>query len=93
MDDKLKPLLVYVKKLAATPNAVTQNDVDAVLAAGWDEQALHDAIAVTARAAFMHRLIAGHGFNPLDPEVAAKHAIKRVEKGYVNLYRAFRKDG
>jgi hypothetical protein len=40
----------------------------------------------------MQRLIAGHGFNLLDREVAQNHAPKRVEKGYVNLYSAFRKD-
>lgn len=93
VEDRLKPLLRYVRRLAATPNEVTQADADAVLTAGWDEQALHDAVAITARAAFMHRLIAGHGFNPLDRAVAESHARKRVEKGYVNLYRAFRKDG
>lgn len=91
VDAKLKALLRYVRKLAATPNDVSQPDVDAVLDAGWDEQALHDSIAITARAAFMHRLVAGYGFNPLDPAVAQAHAHKRVEHGYVNLYKAFRK--
>lgn len=90
VSDKLRPLLAYVKKLAAAPNEVGQSDVDAVFEAGWDDHALQDAIAITGRAAFMHRLIAGHGFNPLDPAVAKKHAIKRVEHGYVNLYAAFR---
>lgn len=93
VDEKLKPLLAFVRALAATPNAVTQEDADAVFAAGWDEHALQDAIAVTARAAFMHRLVAGHGFAPLDREVAESHAQKRVERGYVNVYRAFRKPG
>lgn len=93
VDNKLKPLLAYVRKLAVSPNLLVQADADAVLAAGWDEHALQDAIAVTARAAFMHRLVAGHGFAPLDKEVAASHARKRVERGYVNLYKAFRKDG
>lgn len=92
VDDKLKPLLRFVRVLAADPNAVTEGDADAVLAAGWEEQALQDAIAVTARAAFMHRLVAGNGFAPLEREVAESHARKRVEKGYVTLYRAFRKD-
>ena len=91
--DRLKPLLRFVRKLSATPNKVTQADADAVFAAGWDDHALQDAIAITARAAFMHRLVAGHGFAPLDPAVAESHAKKRVERGYVNLYSAFRKDG
>ena len=39
----------------------------------------------------MLRLVQGFGFVPLSREVAAKHAKKRVERGYVNLYPAFRK--
>jgi alkylhydroperoxidase family enzyme len=90
VEERLKPLLAFVRKLMATPNESGQTDADAVFAAGWEEQALHDAIAVAARAAFMHRLVAGHGFAPLTRESAARHAKKRVEHGYVNLYRAFR---
>jgi hypothetical protein len=59
---------------------------NAVFAAGWDERALHDAIAVTARAAFMQRLVEGRGFTPMTRDVTAAHAKCRVERGYVNLY-------
>jgi uncharacterized peroxidase-related enzyme len=90
VDARLKPLLAFVRKLAVTPGAMTQADADAVFAAGWDEHALHDAIAVTARAAFMQRLVEGHGFTPMSRETAVHHAKKRVELGYVNLYPAFR---
>lgn len=90
VEPKLKALLAFVRKLATTPNEVRQADADAVFEAGWDERALHDAIAVTARAAFMHRLVQGFGFTPLSREAAAAHAKKRAEKGYVNLYPAFR---
>ena len=93
VEPRLAILLAYVRKLACSPNEVVQADVDAVLAAGWDEHALHDAIAITGRAAFMQRLVAGFGFAPLSREVAAKHAAKRVERGYVNLYSAFREPG
>jgi uncharacterized peroxidase-related enzyme len=90
VEPKLKALLAFVRKLAVMPGAIAQSDADAVFAAGWDEHALHDAIAVTARAAFMQRLVQGFGFTPLAREVAAAHAKKRVERGYVNLYAAFR---
>ena len=90
VEPKLKPLLAFVHKLAVTPGEVSQSDADAVFAAGWDEKALHDAIAITARAAFMQRLVQGHGFIPLSKEVAVSHAKKRIEHGYVNLYSAFR---
>jgi uncharacterized peroxidase-related enzyme len=87
---RLKPLLAFVRKLAVTPGEMTQTDADAVFAAGWSEQALHDAIAVTARAAFMQRLVEGHGFTPMSRELAAKRARQRLQRGYVNLYPAFR---
>lgn len=92
VDARLKPLLAFVRKLTLTPGAMSQADADAVFAAGWDERALHDTIAVTARAAFMQRLVEGHGFTPMSPEVAADRAKERLERGYVNLYPAFRDD-
>ena len=90
VEPRLKPLLAFVAKLAVTPGAMTEADADAVFEAGWEERALHDAIAVTARASFMQRLVEGHGFVPMSREVAAKRAQQRVERGYVNLYPAFR---
>ncbi len=90
IEARLKPLLAYVRKLALTPGELSQADADAVFAAGWTEQALHDAIAVTARAAFMQRIVEGHGFTPMPREVAAIQARRRVELGYVALYPAFR---
>ncbi len=85
-----RPLLASVLKLMLTPGEMTRADADAVFAAGWEERALHDAIAVTARAAFMQRLVEGHGFTAMSPEAAAKRAQARLERGYVDLYPAFR---
>jgi uncharacterized peroxidase-related enzyme len=87
VDAKLRPLLAFVRKLALTPGEMAQADADAVLAAGWDEEALQSAIIVTARAAFMQRLAEGHGFTPLSREAAIKSARARVKHGYVNLYK------
>jgi uncharacterized peroxidase-related enzyme len=83
VEPQLRPLLAFVRKLMLTPGAMTQADADAVLAAGWPEQALQDAIAVTARAAFMQRLVEGHGFVPMSRAEAAKRAQQRVQRGYV----------
>jgi len=90
LDVRLRPLLAFVRKLASRQAPMSQADADAVFAAGWDEQALHDAIAVTGRAAFMQRLVEGYGFTPISREEAAARAKKRIERGYVNLYAAFR---
>lgn len=92
VEDDLRELLRYLYVLVTSPGELTQEHADAVLAAGWDERALHDAIAVCARAAFMSTLVQGHGFIPPSPEDAASHARRRVERGYVNVYRVFAQD-
>lgn len=86
LDDKLRPIFAFVRKHVLTPNALTQEDADAVFAAGWDEKALHDTIVVTARMTFMARIVTGYGFTPMSPEKARVNAEKRAKLGYVNLY-------
>jgi uncharacterized peroxidase-related enzyme len=90
VEPRLRPLLAFVRKLALVPSDLSQADADAVFESGWDEKALHDAIAVTARAAFMQRLVQGHGFIPLTREEAVNRARERVQHGYVNLIQEFR---
>lgn len=89
-EPRVKALLGFVRKLTASPTEMQQQDVDAVLQAGWSEHALHDAVAITGRAVFMHRLVAAYGFMPMPREAAARKAHKRIEHGYVNLYPQFR---
>ncbi len=88
VEDRFRPLLAYVRKLTLSPTAMTQADADAVFAAGWDEKALHDAIAVCARMNFMCRLVEGHGFTPMDAGRARENAEDRKRLGYENLYPA-----
>jgi uncharacterized peroxidase-related enzyme len=91
MDAKYTPILTYVRKLTLTPTAVSQEDADAVFAAGWDEKALHDVIVVTARMNFMCRIVEGYGFTPMTPEVARQRAEERARVGYVDLYPQMKK--
>jgi AhpD family alkylhydroperoxidase len=90
VEPRLRPLLAFVRKLAVTPGAMRQADAHAVFVAGWSEEALHHAITVTARAAFMQRLVEGHGFVPMSRDAAADRAREHLGRGYVNLYPAFR---
>jgi uncharacterized peroxidase-related enzyme len=60
-EDKIKPILRLARKLTQAPADVTDADTRAVLHAGWDEQALHDAIMVICCFNFMNRLLEGHG--------------------------------
>lgn len=69
---KLKPILGYVGKLTRSPAIMTAADADAVYAAGWDEQALFDAISVCALFNLMNRIVEGCGIksNPLEADQA-----------------------
>jgi uncharacterized peroxidase-related enzyme len=66
VDERLRPVLRYVGKLTSTPSQMTQEDADAVYAAGWDEQALHDAVLVCALFNFMNRMVDGLGVRAAD---------------------------
>jgi uncharacterized peroxidase-related enzyme len=59
--EPMKPLLRYAGKLTLTPARMTPADAQAVLAAGWPEQALHDAAAVCGLFNLMNRLVEGLG--------------------------------
>jgi len=85
-DPRFRPLLKLTALLVTDSASVTEADVQRVLDAGWDEHAVHDVVAIAARAAFMQRLVHGMGFVPLSPDVARSRAQKRVELGYVDLY-------
>ena len=85
VDARLFPLLAYANKLTLTPARMTQADADAVFAAGWDEKALHDAIAVCCLFNFMNRLVEGHGV-VANAEVFAERGRRHMELGYMAQY-------
>ena len=75
VEDRLKPVLRYVKKLTQDPYKMSQADADAVFNAGWDEAALADAVWICARFNMMNRLTLGHGLNA-DPAAFEERAKK-----------------
>jgi uncharacterized peroxidase-related enzyme len=84
VDDKLRPVLRYVGKLTATPSRMTPADAQAVYAAGWDEQALYDAVMVCALFNFMNRMVDGLGVTA-DETYFAKSGQRLKELGYSGL--------
>lgn len=71
VDDKIKPILKYVKKLTRTPAQIVKADADAVLEAGWTEQALYHAVSVCALFNFMNRIVEGMGVK-VNPDLLAE---------------------
>ena len=82
--EKMRPVLSYVRKLTDAPDGVTDADVHAVFAAGWDETALYHAAAVTALFNFMNRLVEGLGIR-LDPAYVKPAAERLADRGYLPL--------
>ena len=84
VDEKMRPVLRYARKLTQLPSSLSQGDADAIFAAGWDEAALYHTVAVTALFNLMNRLVEGMGIE-LDP-VYVKPASERLAKrGYLPL--------
>jgi uncharacterized peroxidase-related enzyme len=82
----MRPVLRYVEKLTRAPSSVTRADAENVLAAGWDEDALHSAIMVCALFNFMNRMVEGHGITGgADYFATSGHRLKEV--GYAGLNR------
>jgi uncharacterized peroxidase-related enzyme len=61
IDQKLKPILRYVKKLTLTPDRITQADAQQIFDAGWDENVFLDVIFLCAVVNCMNRFVSGIG--------------------------------
>ena len=63
--DSLRPqmtaALAFAEELTEMPSGIEAADYDALVAAGWSEDGIHDIICVTAIYAFMNRLLEGSG--------------------------------
>lgn len=86
VEERLKPILRYVKKLTESPSRMTPADAEAVHAAGWDDNALFHAIAVCAYFNLMNRVVEGTGCRA--DEAQLKDAGQRLASdGYMAMRR------
>ena len=61
VDEKLKPVLRFVKKLTLTPGEITSEDAQYIFDAGWDEQSFLESVCLFAIANCMNRFVMGIG--------------------------------
>jgi uncharacterized peroxidase-related enzyme len=92
VDAKLKPVLAYAQKLTLSPARMTQTDADAVFAAGWSEEAFHDAVLTVCLFNFMNRLVEGHGVKG-SAEVYVLRGKALRDEGYAPLLEALKPVG
>jgi uncharacterized peroxidase-related enzyme len=84
VDVKMRPVLAFSRKLTLSPGEITAADVDEIFAAGWDDCALHDAVAICGLFNLMNRLVNGLGVEA--SESYTKLAAQRLaDKGYAHL--------
>ena len=61
VEERLRPILRYVRTLTLEPTRLTAADAQAVYDAGWDEKALYDAVMTCALFNLMNRMVEGLG--------------------------------
>lgn len=83
IDDNFKVLLTLVRKVTEGAYKVSEADYDRLYAAGWADDAIHDAIIVTCLFNFMNRLVSSFGIEADDAYLALAGARIKNE-GYVS---------
>jgi uncharacterized peroxidase-related enzyme len=86
IEPRMKPVLAYVKQLTLEPSKMTEELAENVFAAGWSDQALHDAINVCALFNFMNRLVEGHRITG-NPTLFEDRGRALHEQGYDPLLK------
>jgi uncharacterized peroxidase-related enzyme len=80
--DAEKTLFAFVEKMNAQSNQIRQDDIDAVKAAGWTDEAVYDAITVCALFRFYNAWIDATGVHDM-PAAAYEMSGKRMVPGYI----------
>jgi len=82
IEEKEKVLLRYVAKVNDEAHAISQEDVDRVLAAGWSEAAVFDAATVCALFNYFNRWIDATGVPGVDPQFYKQRMQQMGDLGY-----------
>jgi uncharacterized peroxidase-related enzyme len=83
VEDRMRPVLGLVRTLTLTPAKACDVEVEAVYAAGWDEQALHDAVSVCGLFNLMNRLVEGLGITATPEQHRAAAERLGAPTGYM----------
>ncbi|MBQ0719391.1 MAG: peroxidase [Gammaproteobacteria bacterium] len=82
VDEPLKPVLKYIKKLTANPSRMTAADAQAIYAAGWDEQAFFDVVSICGLHNLLNRVVDGCGIDVSQEEAKTTAAELIPALGY-----------
>ena len=71
IDGRMRPVLALARKITLESHKVVDGDLEAIRAAGWDEDAISSVIAVAAWFNFLNRVVLAHGCELRDDVLAA----------------------
>ena len=77
-------LFSFLEKVNRESEHITQEDVDAVKAAGWSDEALYDAITVCALFNFYNRWIDANGVGHHSAELYIMSGERLAQGGYAD---------
>ena len=78
-----RALFAFVEQVNGASWTIREQHVDAVVAAGWSEDAVYDAITVCALFNFYNRWCDAAGVHPMSPEHHAMGGRRMAERGYL----------
>lgn len=82
ISDAEKLLLSYLEKLTLTPSATSAADVERLHEAGWNDEAIYDAVTVCAMFNFYNRWVEGSGVQDMPDEGYEQSAERIATIGY-----------
>lgn len=78
-----KALLGFIEKVNSDSRSVHENDVEALRAAGWSDEAIYDAMTVCALFNFYNRWVDAAGVKQMSPEGHKASGERIARRGYV----------
>lgn len=87
LSSAMQALLDFADRLTATPGEIGQEDIDGLIAFGWSEQAIEDAINVISLFNYMNRLVDALGIEADEPYFR-QIGTSIASKGYAPLVEA-----
>lgn len=83
LDDKLKHLFRFVDRVNRDSPCIGREDIVALNAAGWDDEAIYYAITVCALFNFYNRWIDASGVHAMSEEAHREGGKRMAAQGYV----------
>jgi alkylhydroperoxidase family enzyme len=83
IDDREKALFAFIERMNERSSLIRREDIDRVIAAGWTEEAIYDAITVCALFKFYNAWIDATGVHDLPAGAYELSGKRMAAEGYV----------